>query len=362
MTVRTRELRGGDLPAVLAIERRAFADDAWTLESAHGWLARLLSGGPARRALRVAQFVRLIQVARAIRLACFVTLRRPATRSYLVAETDGGIAGYATFNVAAGGTGNVQAIAVRADRQGGGIGRVLLADLIARAAARGGREICLNVRADNTRARQLYERTGFTEVENWPGYYQPSGADAVVMRLPVPAAAASPAAQRGRAGPVPARLASVVAGAAVAAGAAGLGLALAGVDSAVRAVLVLLFLAVAPTAALARLLRSLDGFARLIIACTADITILALTAIIMLAAGTWSPTGGLLAVTVITAVCWATQWPPVRRAVRARAVPWRQVMVQLMIRLAETVIRLAETPAAPSAPAASRASAAPPDS
>ena len=143
MTVRTRELRGGDLPAVLAIERGAFADDAWTLESAHGWLARLLSGGPARRALRVAQFVRLIQLARAIRLACFVTLRRPATRSYLVAETDGGIAGYATFNVAAGGTGNVQAIAVRADRQGGGIGRVLLADLIARAAARGGREICM---------------------------------------------------------------------------------------------------------------------------------------------------------------------------------------------------------------------------
>jgi hypothetical protein len=123
-----------------------------------------------------------------------------------------------------------------------------------------------------------------------------------------------------------------------------------------------LFLAVVPTAAIAGLLRTLDGFARLIIACTADITILALTAIIMLAAGTWSPTGGLLAVTVITAVCWATQWPPVRRAVRARAVPWRQVMVQLMIRLAETVIRLAETPAAPSAPAASRASAAPPDS
>jgi ribosomal-protein-alanine N-acetyltransferase len=357
MTVRIRGLRGGDLPAVLAIERQAFADDAWTLESAHGRLARLLSGGPARRALRVAQFMQLIQLARAIRLACFVALRRPATRSYLVAETDGAIAGYASLHVAAGGTGNVQAIAVRADRQGGGIGRVLLADLIASAATRGGQEIFLNVRADNIRARQLYERTGFTEVEMRPGYYQPSGADAVVMRLPLPAAPFRLATPRGPGIPMPIRPASVVAGATVSAGAAGLGLALAGVHSAVRAVLVLLFLAVAPTATMAGLLRAFDGFARLIIACTADITILVLTAIIMLAAGMWSPTGGLLAIMAITTVGWAAQWPSVRRAVRARRVPWRKAMVQLTIRLAEAVIRLAEPATARPGPAP-----APPDS
>jgi [ribosomal protein S18]-alanine N-acetyltransferase len=353
MTVRIRHLRGGDLPAVLTLERHAFADDAWTIDSAHGWLAQLLPGGPGRGVLRVAQLLRLIRLARAIRLACFVTLGRPATRSYLVAEKDGTIAGYATLDVA-GGTGSVQAIAVAPDCQGGGIGRVLLADLIANAAACEAKEIFLNVRADNTRARQLYERTGFTEVEVCPGYYQPSGADAVVMRLPVPAGPASVARQRGPGIPMPIQLTSVASAAAVAAGAAGLGLALAGVDSAVRATLVLLFLAVAPTAAAAGLLRTLDGFARLIIACTADITILALTAIMMLAVGTWSPTGGLLAVMVITAVGWAAQWAPVRRAVRVRRGPGRKALAHLTIRLAEAVIRLAEAAAGSGAAAAPR--------
>jgi ribosomal-protein-alanine N-acetyltransferase len=346
MTVRTRGLRGGDLPAVLAIEREAFADDAWTLDSAHGWLARLLPARPARRALRAAQFLRLIDLTRAIRLARFATRGRPATRSYLIAETDGAMAGYAILDVA-GGTGTVQAIAVRADRQGRGVGRVLLADLIASAAARGCQEIFLNVRADNAHARRLYERTGFTDVEVRPGYYQPSGADAVVMCLPVPAAPAGLAPPRGPEIPMPIRAASVVLGAAVAAGAGGLGLALAGVDSAARATLVLVFLAVAPAAVAAGWLRALDGFARLIIACTADIAILVLTAVIMLAAGTWSPTGGLVAVMVITVLGWAAQSPPVRRAVRARRGPGRKAMVRLTIRLAEAVIRLAEAAAPP---------------
>jgi hypothetical protein len=60
------------------------------------------------------------------------------------------------------------------------------------------------------------------------------------------------------------RLTSLVLGVAVAAGAAGVGLELAGVDSAVRTALVLVFLAVAPPVAIAGLLRTLDGFARLV--------------------------------------------------------------------------------------------------
>jgi hypothetical protein len=96
-------------------------------------------------------------------------------------------------------------------------------------------------------------------------------------------------------------------------------------DPTVRAVLVLLFLAVVPTAAIAGLLRTLDGSARLIIACTANITILALTAMIMLAAGVWSPRGGLLAVAAITAACLVAQLPPVRRGIRARAASTRKL-------------------------------------
>ena len=75
---------------------------------------------------------------------------------------------------------------MRDDHQGEGIGTALLTDLIAAAAARGCRDVFLDVRADNSRARLLYRRAGFTEVGVRPGYYQPSGADAIVMRLRMP--------------------------------------------------------------------------------------------------------------------------------------------------------------------------------
>jgi [ribosomal protein S18]-alanine N-acetyltransferase len=39
------------------------------------------------------------------------------------------------------------------------------------------------VRADNSAALALYERAGFTVVNRRRGYYQPSGTDAVIMRV-----------------------------------------------------------------------------------------------------------------------------------------------------------------------------------
>lgn len=110
-------------------------------------------------------------------------------------------------------------------------------------------------------------------------------------------------------------------GAAVAAGAAGVGLAAAGVASPLRSVLVLLFLAVAPTVAIAGLLRTLDSFARVIVACAADVVLLGLVAMIMLAEGIWSPVHGLLAVAAITALCLAAQVPAVRRRAAVLAGP-----------------------------------------
>ncbi len=150
MTVRIRRLRDSDLPEVLAIERKVFPEDAWTEEM-------------------------------------FASeLDQAATRYYIVAESEGTVAGYAGLSAPAGDQGDVQTIAVRADRQGEGIGTALLADLIGTAAARHCREVFLEVRADNDRARLLYLRTGFTEVGVRRGYYQPSGADAVVMHLRLP--------------------------------------------------------------------------------------------------------------------------------------------------------------------------------
>ena len=43
----------------------------------------------------------------------------------------------------------------------------------------------LEVRADNPRAQDLYRRFGFADVGVRRGYYQPSGMDAIVMRLEV---------------------------------------------------------------------------------------------------------------------------------------------------------------------------------
>jgi hypothetical protein len=118
---------------------------------------------------------------------------------------------------------------------------------------------------------------------------------------------------------VRASISTWVLAAAVAAGSAGVGLAAAGVASPLRSALVLLFLAVAPTVAIAGLLRTLDSFARVIIACAADVVLLGLVAMIMLAEGVWSPVHGLLVVAAITALCLAAQVPAIRRRAVALA-------------------------------------------
>src|SRR3984885_12282548 len=100
-----------------------------------------------------------------------------------------------------------------------------------------------------------------------------------------------------------ARLPSWSCRAAVAAGAAGVVADLAGARSVLVTVLVLVFFAVAPTAAIAGLLRGFDVFARLIIACVTAIAVITFIAMIMLAAGIWSPRGGLVAVALVSGAC-----------------------------------------------------------
>jgi ribosomal-protein-alanine N-acetyltransferase len=108
--------------------------------------------------------------------------QQPASRYYLVAEDDGVIVGYAGL-LAAGGQADVLTIAVASDRWGQGIGTALLERLLTEAADRGSTEVFLEVRADNTRAQRLYRWRGFTDVGVRHAYYQPSGTDAIVMRL-----------------------------------------------------------------------------------------------------------------------------------------------------------------------------------
>ena len=145
---RLRTMEKADLPVVLAIERTVFPEDAWTEEM----LASELSG-------------------------------QGDTHYYVVAEAGGYVVGYAGLFAPGGGQGDVQTIAVQADRQGQGIGSGLLSALLSEAATRGCREVFLDVRAGNAVARRLYRRAGFTDVGVRRGYYQSSGADAIVMRL-----------------------------------------------------------------------------------------------------------------------------------------------------------------------------------
>jgi [ribosomal protein S18]-alanine N-acetyltransferase len=76
-------------------------------------------------------------------------------------------------------------LAVASGHWGLGIGSALLEALITEAARRGCTWVFLEVRTDNSRAQRLYRRYGFTEIGIRRGYYQPSGADALVMRRDV---------------------------------------------------------------------------------------------------------------------------------------------------------------------------------
>ncbi|WP_354641001.1 ribosomal protein S18-alanine N-acetyltransferase [Kitasatospora camelliae] len=153
MKVRLRPMRWWDIEPVMELELRLFPEDAWSRGMYWSELAEAHPGG---------------------------------TRHYTVATTeDGTIVGYAGL-MAVGTEGDVQTIAVDQRHQGGGLGTVLLTDLIEESARRGCAELLLEVRVDNLRAQQLYERHGFQPVGVRRGYYQPANVDALVMRLDHP--------------------------------------------------------------------------------------------------------------------------------------------------------------------------------
>lgn len=99
------------------------------------------------------------------------------------------------------------------------------------------------------------------------------------------------------------------------AGSAGALLALAGINTAARGPLVLLFLVAAPALAVAGLLRGIDRAASIVVAIAAAIVINVLVAETMLAVGAWSPHAGLVAIAIISAAIGAIGLRPAHRAV-----------------------------------------------
>jgi [ribosomal protein S18]-alanine N-acetyltransferase len=145
--VEFRPMTTADLDSVLALEFDLFGEEAWSRQMLVGELGQ-----------------------------------QPESRYYLVAAQHNEIVAYAGL-LAAGGQGDVLTIAVAANRWGEGIGSALLELLLAEADRRGCNEVFLEVRADNGRAQGLYRRRGFVDVGIRRAYYQPSGTDAIVMRL-----------------------------------------------------------------------------------------------------------------------------------------------------------------------------------
>ena len=155
MTVTLRPMTSDDLPSVMRLEEELFAPDTWTEAMYRDELSR------------------------------------GDTRFYVVAEFDVsgdedepdgppvtvGYGGLIAYDDEA----HVATLGVTAALQGEGIGSMLLDALLAEADKRSP-VVLLEVRADNEAAQRLYQRRGFTEIGRRRGYYQPSGADAVVMK------------------------------------------------------------------------------------------------------------------------------------------------------------------------------------
>jgi [ribosomal protein S18]-alanine N-acetyltransferase len=76
-------------------------------------------------------------------------------------------------------------VAVSAAARRRGVGELLVAEIIRRAAGRRVRELFLEVRPSNEKARRLYDRFGFTPVGRRRNYYQEPVEDALVLRRPV---------------------------------------------------------------------------------------------------------------------------------------------------------------------------------
>ncbi|MFZ5597601.1 MAG: ribosomal protein S18-alanine N-acetyltransferase [Bacillota bacterium] len=101
---------------------------------------------------------------------------------YTVALVDGRVVGYSGMWIVLD-EAHITNIAVHPDYRGKGYGRVLLEDLLGRAAVMGALKITLEVRVSNHVARTLYQSMGFIEMGMRKKYYTDNDEDAIIMVL-----------------------------------------------------------------------------------------------------------------------------------------------------------------------------------
>jgi len=148
-SVAVEPLRWWHLPQVHTVEQALFPGDCWSIEQFWSELAQ-------------------------------------STRRYVVAVDDAQVIGYAGLFLLPPDA-DIQTVAVREDRQGEGIARRLVTNLLDVADRSGATHTMLEVRADNDAATALYRGLGFVPISTRPRYY-PDGGDAVIMRRTRPSA------------------------------------------------------------------------------------------------------------------------------------------------------------------------------
>jgi ribosomal-protein-alanine N-acetyltransferase len=141
--MKIRPMRWSDIAAVASIEADVFPDTAWSTEQFWAELAQ-------------------------------------STRRYVVAVDDSEIIGYGGVYLLAPDA-DIQTIAVHPMRQGSGLGKQLLAELMAQAMQADCTSMMLEVASSNESAIALYTSHGFTGIHRRPDYYGP-GNDAIIMR------------------------------------------------------------------------------------------------------------------------------------------------------------------------------------
>lgn len=151
---RVHLVREPDIPAIAAIERRAFSDP---------WSERAFRDVLAHSRMY------------------FACVRDEAS-----GYTSAHVLGYVVAWFAAG-QGEIANLAVDDTARGRGLGSTLLDAALEEARRHGTDEVFLEVRSSNARARQLYESRGFVEVGRRRRYYRRPVEDAIILRWTEPA-------------------------------------------------------------------------------------------------------------------------------------------------------------------------------
>jgi len=118
-------------------------------------------------------------------MANFVDSLNSQYQAWVLRDRDGALLGYFLL-MAIVDEAHLLNVAVAAERQGQGLGHLLLNQAVACARGLGMESVLLEVRPSNTRALHIYERYGFQQIGRRKGYYPAADQqreDAIVMRF-----------------------------------------------------------------------------------------------------------------------------------------------------------------------------------